>query len=186
MRRLLFNSLCAISLLLCIATAGLWVRSYWVADRLRHIGHLSQPDRVYRVFDFASACGTVALATYLDDSDPPEDPYKLFEYDTDPITASDRKSTSDYMRFGITLFGTGHMGPMHSLAFFPAWLLTLMFSILPAFWLLRRRRAARRKQIGCCGVCGYDLRATPDRCPECGAAAGVPHSGQRSGVARRS
>src|SRR5437868_12938366 len=35
MRRLLrwtFNTLAAASLLLCLATAGLWVRSYWVCD----------------------------------------------------------------------------------------------------------------------------------------------------------
>ena len=45
----------------------------------------------------------------------------------------------------------------------PIWLLVLLSAIVPLRWLQRSRHLA-----GHCTACGYDLRATPGRCPECG------------------
>ncbi len=48
------------------------------------------------------------------------------------------------------------------------WLLVAAAALLPAAWLYRRVRMRRSRHPGLCTTCGYDLRASPDRCPECG------------------
>ena len=50
----------------------------------------------------------------------------------------------------------------------PFWLLCLppALVLLGSLFVLRRARAALRENR--CLNCGYDLRASPDRCPECG------------------
>jgi hypothetical protein len=47
----------------------------------------------------------------------------------------------------------------------PFWFLTLAAGAFPMFWL---RFHLKRTPHGHCATCNYDLRATPDRCPECG------------------
>ncbi|CAN5391259.1 hypothetical protein BH09PLA1_BH09PLA1_12800 [soil metagenome] len=50
----------------------------------------------------------------------------------------------------------------------PYWCILLLCVPFPAAWVLRRRKIAKRRIAGQCLTCGYDLRATSDRCPECG------------------
>jgi ribosomal protein L34E len=58
------------------------------------------------------------------------------------------------------------------------WLFALVFALLPAGRALRHWKRVTARKVGHCAVCGYDLRATPERCPECGAAVAGFHTGR--------
>jgi hypothetical protein len=52
---------------------------------------------------------------------------------------------------------------------FPLWFTFMVTIIYPSIAVLRRLRRRRVLwNFPRCPTCGYDLRATPDRCPECG------------------
>ena len=68
---------------------------------------------------------------------------------------------------------TGKQGQQNTVRFVivPWWVVMAAASVVPgmqsAVWL-RRQRTRRRRDRNLCMRCGYDLRATPERCPECG------------------
>ena len=91
--------------------------------------------------------------------------------------AVERDSSFTYLGFGSYSWrnGADYVFTTSGLML-PLWFVVCVLNI-PAFifiWLALRsimRNRRRRRRIGRnqCANCGYDLRATPDCCPECGA-----------------
>jgi hypothetical protein len=72
-------------------------------------------------------------------------------------------------RFDLAGFWYARRSPDEWTLAIPYWTLLLPFWVLHAMIVLRRyTRRYRREAYGLCVNCGYDLRASPHCCPECG------------------
>jgi len=168
--RWLFNFAVAVSLLMCVVTVVMWVRSYrlweWAAYQTTS----------GRLCTVTSRLG--ALSFDVTDGWPAGQ-FKPFERHSDPVLVAGLPPPSEWhlLGFGVDRHtqkvGVGHWrGPTSGTSIVvPYWfvaLLAMISAVMPAVWVGRKISTARRVRMGHCLACGYDLRATPDRCPECG------------------
>ena len=166
MKRQLFNFAAAVSLLLCVATLGLWISSIFVWPRVDYRNADSHTD-VYTGWVLNSIVGRVGITRVRSHGAIERDETTWLWY-TVPISGelslSERLGlrlpSLDYRDWPEYFYWSLHI---------PCWMLFLTFAVLPVAWLTVQKRVALRHIHQRCQQCGYDLRATPSRCPECGA-----------------
>jgi hypothetical protein len=79
-----------------------------------------------------------------------------------------RASETQFLGFGWRRIISGSPPGVAWRMNLPHWLFIATSCGLIVRPVLRERRLRRESLRGCCTRCGYDLRATPDHCPECG------------------
>jgi hypothetical protein len=163
LRRRLLGVLAVVSLVLCGITLVAWVRSYWNYDEL------ASPERNGRSYQIASERGEVQFSV-VRSLTPTTDLGWAF------TTAHLSQATgSPWGQRPVYGFRTGRMslvvnGVPSADGWFIVvsdWLLVLITAVLPALWIRQLWAHLPRYRVGLCPACGYDLRATPGRCPEC-------------------
>lgn len=169
------GGLTGVSLLLLAATAGLWARSHWIIDEV------SLQSAPTTRSELASLNGSIRLM-WRETADEP----------TPAMWTSTRRNSAAENDWGLSalppigtiptasagkagfkaetgaLWGSGFaVHPFHAYSV-PLWAFCVLFAIWPTVRIVLWTRAQMRYGENCCPKCGYDLRATPDRCPECG------------------
>jgi hypothetical protein len=173
MRRLLrwtFNTLAMASLLVCLATAGLWVRSYRVFDLFM----AERRKTLYLAPDYRCFAGSYRgdIVGWIAWSERPEDhPTPPWEFKVEHARGRFVTVIPHY-GFSTTHDNIGDYAYNSWQCAAPHWSVVAAFALLPTIVAFRQVRAVRRRRqrsrLGLCLACGYDLRASPDRCPECG------------------
>jgi len=154
-KRRFFTVVCAVSLLLCVGMLTLWYRSYAAHSRAGDADSLDVT-HVDPLYWFVSNPGKLIFCRQIGTEW--GQPRPLFQF------------------LGLELAGSWNANSSLVNLFVPYWMIAVPTALLPTAWIRLwsiRRRSLHLTRLGLCATCGYDLRGTPNRCPECGALAGA-------------
>jgi len=155
------------------ALVALWVHSYFHSASLQRISER----RTFGVWNYKGTLGF-----WTNRYGRPEGGKTMWKYATRPIPELQFSEAEWFPR--VSLFNKAGFY-YRDLRYFPPgrvdlaadrtwmapfWSLILIVWLVPALSLSRILRSRHRHAPGVCAHCGYDLRASPERCPECGAA----------------
>jgi len=155
-------------LLFSLASAGFWVRSYFVQEVVSHYSAWAG-QAMYSVDgklkfmkvtpDFAFSDDWLGVHYHTIESGP-QGAAQLIDF---------RFVSFDFIGIEVA---TGKWGALRDCSLvLPWWLIALVLAVLPSAWIWASFGSPRRKYRiahNLCLRCGYDLRASVDRCPECG------------------
>jgi hypothetical protein len=193
-QRIIVNGLMVVSLLIFVATPLVWVRSYSISDcYYRRAVSMRDGIRVEKYLDLCVSRGVLAVhRAYVADS---SDVWEAHNFAKSMFTSAsghvlyknDRPAfplakepfaivAHEVLGFQWAMFkeppekGIRYYDHHSELLVLPLWAIFMGTGLLPVYQLLRWRseRSVTRHLQGLCVLCGYDLRGTPDRCPECG------------------
>ena len=176
MIRGVFTFASILTLILCAATVALWVRSYFVLDILarEHTWLVAKHSEWHASgFSFESVRGRLEARhdnayweySYLK-ADQVYGPVWVWSA-VDPAGAAPRGG-SKWRRIGLFYEHSQDLQSNSRTVGTPHWFLASLALLLPLWHVHGLFRAPIANKRGRCPRCGYDLRATPDRCPECG------------------
>jgi hypothetical protein len=169
-RRRVWNITATLSLLLCLGTATLWARSYWMMDVIRRWDAGRRTEQI-----LISDAGTLRFTAnrYAGDALPSLPPGSGRRHYSFPARTGMLRDRDQFLGFGFR-YGAG-VAPDYGIGItLPYWFLTCLTGLAVMMWIFHWLTRREERLMGVCRHCGYDLRATRDRCPECGTVPGKP------------